>query len=179
MRPPTAVTNAVQEAEEIEPIAKRSVSCFSETNSKTEGGFWRFLFGRKDWIYRAKIWFRSWRSDGIKHKKNEIFLDVVTWLHLTPTLHIFILCATLSHSAVIRAISLWHQVGLWSSLISWPGRTLELISFCQWLRTAFRDPRSSQDEAQSWGKPRKAFEKFVLQIQVVDIRIHNVCQIIG
>lgn len=36
---------------------------------------------------------------------------------------------------------------------SWPGRTLELISFCQWLRTAFRDPWSSQDEAQSWGKP--------------------------
>ena len=56
MRPPTAVTNAVQGTKSL-------FQTVEARGQEAAGEFRSFAL-------------RSWRSDGIKHKKNEIFLDV-------------------------------------------------------------------------------------------------------
>ena len=92
MRPPTAVTNAVTGATEQWQTDTENVRecCFLlymlYQNCTIVLGSCRFpvsTWGRATLVDQVierwclcLEWLRSWRSDGIKHKKNEIFLDV-------------------------------------------------------------------------------------------------------
>ena len=103
-------------------------------------------------------WLRSWRSDGIKHKKNEIFLDVVA--SFCDNGH----SDGLEHAAVCAPVKAFHYVSLkwpetWYGSVArkrgtewrW-GRTFEPLGFCERLCAAIRDPGSSEDEAAAWAE---------------------------